>query len=103
MIILHRIGTWVTALADYVAKARTITELSQLSDSQLDDIGLSRGQLNTAVKDLWVNNDAPVAAVTSTQNKPADVQPKAANGSGKGFSDYLTALYSARNRPAYMV
>ena len=102
MIILHRIGTWVTALADYLAKARTITELSQLSDSQLDDIGLSRGQLNTAVKDLWVNNDAPVA-VTATQNKPAGVQPKAANGSGKGFSYYLIALYSARNRPAYMV
>lgn len=49
----QRAGTWLRRVLDERARARerraTIELLSQLSDRQLDDIGISRGQIPEAV------------------------------------------------------
>ena len=91
MIILHRIGTLITEFADYLTKTRTAIELSQLSQSQLEDLGITRGQLNASVRDLWVNDDAP-----------ATVADKASK-TGFDFGRYVAAMYSSQNRTGYMV
>lgn len=97
MIILHRLGTLMTEFADYLAKTRTAVELSQLSQSQLEDLGITRGQLNASVRDLWVNNDAAVAKTVKTEktNKASDT--------GFDFGRYIAAMYSSQNRTGYMV
>ncbi len=97
MIILHRIGSWVTEFADYYAKANTVAALSQLSDRQLQDIGISRGQLNVGVEELWADQQQTKTATAKTQHKPAAVKQDSS------LSDYLASLYSTRNRPGYMV
>ena len=37
-------------------KARTVAELSQLSDRQLEDIGIARDQLNLRASELWASD-----------------------------------------------
>ncbi len=97
MIILHRIGTLLTESADYMAKLHTVTELSQLSDHQLQDIGVTRDQLNVGVKALWVKNDAAVSKPTKAKSTNTRAE------AGFDFGRYLTSMYSAQNRPGYMV
>ena len=91
MIILHRMGTLITEFADYLTKTRTAVELSQLSQRQLEDLGITRGQLNTSVRDFWTNSDAP-----------ATVADKASD-TGFDFGRYIAAMYSSQNRTGYMV
>lgn len=96
MIILHRMGTLITEFADYLTKTRTAVELSQLSHSQLEDLGITRGQLNAGVRDRE-SSDAPVTATVTAEKtaEPADTS--------FDFGRYIAAMYSAQNRPGYMI
>ena len=97
MIILHRIGTLITEFADYMAKVNTVTELSHLSDQQLQDIGITRAQLNMGVKNFWVSNDKSAAQASIAKSTDNHTE------TSFDFGHYLVSMYSAQNRPGYMI
>lgn len=93
-IVKHIINS-VDAYFDYVAKARAVVELSQLSDRELMDIGVSRDQLNVKVTGLWAANKAD-AAKTDSVRKPVKA-PKF------DFGSKLASMYSNRNSVGHIV
>ena len=102
MKILHSIGQLVNVYFDYLARARTVAELSQLTDDQLKDIGLARHELHEKLTEMWAKeNDA---AMSKTEADKA-VLVEAVKKPKKDLSTQLLSLYSAwdRDRPGYIV
>ncbi|MGB0848559.1 MAG: DUF1127 domain-containing protein [Thiolinea sp.] len=100
MDILQRMFKLLNAYCDYSAKTRSVIALSQLTNEQLDDVGISRRDLNHKMTALWTSGERLVPATKKTR---PSVSKAAKKPSSVDFSRHLVSLYSLSNRTGYVV